>query len=292
MGQESKGILSGIVSAFSPIASSLIGAFTGSRENRMQRNASMELAKYQYQRDLEMWNRANEYNSPQEQMKRLEAAGLNPNLVYGNGAVGNSSGQLPKFNAPNLQFGIPNPAEGLPNTISMFQDFQIKQQQLDNLRAQEEAIKTSNAIKGFQAKNADTFYREQANIITQKRMAGIYSGDTAAEKLDQLKLKNEQTRSLWPYQLSFMQGKNRAQMIEAEKNLAATAKIKQDTELNKLKTDWFVTTLIGKFGLDVAKTVIGATGVGKLGKMAGQINQNRRKTPRYNSAESWRQMGY
>lgn len=33
-----------------------------------------------------MWNQANEYNTPQQQMQRLTDAGLNPNLVYGNGA--------------------------------------------------------------------------------------------------------------------------------------------------------------------------------------------------------------
>lgn len=34
--------------------------------------------------DLELWNLANKYNSPVEQMKRYQEAGLNSNLVYGN----------------------------------------------------------------------------------------------------------------------------------------------------------------------------------------------------------------
>lgn len=40
-----------------------------------------------------MWKKNNEYNSPVEQMKRLRAAGLNPDLMYGSpsAAVGNSS---------------------------------------------------------------------------------------------------------------------------------------------------------------------------------------------------------
>ena len=32
---------------------------------------------------LEDWNRQNEYNSPEAQMRRFKAAGLNPNLIYG-----------------------------------------------------------------------------------------------------------------------------------------------------------------------------------------------------------------
>lgn len=36
------------------------------------------------------WKQQAHYNSPAEQMKRLKAAGLNPNLVYGNGSVQNT----------------------------------------------------------------------------------------------------------------------------------------------------------------------------------------------------------
>ena len=36
-----------------------------------------------YQQDIDFWNMQNQYNSPEEQMKRYEAAGLNKNLIYG-----------------------------------------------------------------------------------------------------------------------------------------------------------------------------------------------------------------
>ena len=49
-------------------------------------------AKKAFERNLYMWNLNNQYNSPVEQMARLKAAGLNPNLVYGSGnVVGNTS---------------------------------------------------------------------------------------------------------------------------------------------------------------------------------------------------------
>lgn len=41
--------------------------------------------------NLEQWERENKYNSPVEQMRRLRAAGLNPDLVYG-GNVANTAG--------------------------------------------------------------------------------------------------------------------------------------------------------------------------------------------------------
>lgn len=45
-----------------------------------------EMFEKQGQRELDYWNMQNQYNLPAEQMKRLKDAGLNPNLVYNNGA--------------------------------------------------------------------------------------------------------------------------------------------------------------------------------------------------------------
>ena len=63
----------------------------------------MELAQYAYRKDLEMWQRMNEYNAPSAQMSRLQEAGLNPNLVYGTGTVtGNTSSGMPSFPVPSV----------------------------------------------------------------------------------------------------------------------------------------------------------------------------------------------
>lgn len=50
-----------------------------------------KLAAQQNQYNIDMWNMQNEYNSPMNQMKRFEEAGLNPNLIYGQGSAGNAS---------------------------------------------------------------------------------------------------------------------------------------------------------------------------------------------------------
>lgn len=45
-----------------------------------------------------MWNLQNAYNDPSAQMRRLEAAGLNKNLVYGGGNVtGNTTSNYPTY---------------------------------------------------------------------------------------------------------------------------------------------------------------------------------------------------
>ncbi|MBQ8501023.1 MAG: hypothetical protein IJ494_01780 [Bacteroides sp.] len=49
------------------------------------------LARQQNQWNIEQWNRENAYNSPTAQMSRFKAAGLNPDLIYGQS---NTSGQI------------------------------------------------------------------------------------------------------------------------------------------------------------------------------------------------------
>ena len=60
---------------------------------------NVRLQKMQNDFNLEMWNKNNEYNSPQAQMQRFKDAGLNPNLIYSQGSAGLSSSP-PVKNAP------------------------------------------------------------------------------------------------------------------------------------------------------------------------------------------------
>jgi len=52
-------------------------------ENEKNREYNLNLAKMQNQWNVEQWNRENAYNSPAAQMARYKAAGLNPDLIYG-----------------------------------------------------------------------------------------------------------------------------------------------------------------------------------------------------------------
>lgn len=93
------------------ILSGVAGLFGQNKQNkanlelvREQNNAQMALAKYQADRNLDLWNLNNEYNTPKAQMQRYKDAGLNPNLIYGNGSAsaGNSSSPADGYNAPTL----------------------------------------------------------------------------------------------------------------------------------------------------------------------------------------------
>lgn len=75
-------------------------------ENQKNRDWNLNLAKLQNQWNIDQWNRENAYNSPASQMARYKAAGLNPDLIYGQ---------------PNLSAASPEMTSGdgsLPTDVS------------------------------------------------------------------------------------------------------------------------------------------------------------------------------
>lgn len=121
--------------------------------------ANKDMAKYQYEKNLEQWYRENEYNSPDQQMRRLRNAGLNPNLVYGNGSVsGNTTTSGPRYQAPDIEYNyepFQMQADGIMKAIDFVNNQKLKDAQaaetmarVENLATQRDALraKTENEI--------------------------------------------------------------------------------------------------------------------------------------------------
>lgn len=98
---------------------------------------------------MKAWNLANDYNHPINQMERLKAAGLNPNLVYGSGSVaGNTSG------APALVGGqVSTMAESIFKPVSAVMSTIQGNANIRNTIAQTGAHNAAAAASGAQAAN-------------------------------------------------------------------------------------------------------------------------------------------
>lgn len=57
----------------------------------------------QQQYNKEIWDYQNAYNTPQAQMERLQAAGLNPRLIYGSSEGGGQAGPIAATEVPTQQ---------------------------------------------------------------------------------------------------------------------------------------------------------------------------------------------
>lgn len=117
--------------------------------NKKERQFQWEMSQYEYQNAVEMWNRTNIYNSPVEQRKRLEAAGLNPALMYGKGASPGIASPAPSVDAPDegnfgRNMGFDTNTNGLQGMLNAYND--LRQTNADiNLK---EALARLNRLKG------------------------------------------------------------------------------------------------------------------------------------------------
>jgi len=115
------------------------------------RRYSKKIYNQQKRDNVEFWNMQNAYNSPEAQMGRFKAAGLNPNLIYGQQNTGGAP-QTPDFKnvpgvAPRFQSG-----DSL-NNINSFYDIELKKQMINNTKAQYDVIKNEDGIKKSRAQN-------------------------------------------------------------------------------------------------------------------------------------------
>lgn len=103
-----------------------------------------EMAQLQNQYNIQQWDRENVYNSPQAQMERYKAAGLNPNLIYGQQNFSAQSPELVGSIAPKQA------AQGSPvldtTAVTAAQQGALLEAQRENVEA-DTALKNAESIK-------------------------------------------------------------------------------------------------------------------------------------------------
>lgn len=247
------GIISGVGSLFGGLGSSAMNNKAVQDTNK----ANMEIAKYQaqwqqqenekaYQRSLNMWNLQNEYNSPTQQMARIRAAGLNPNLVYGNGVTGNSSGSTPqyepaKFNAPTMQ-AYRGWNLGISDAISQFLAYRTAKAQVDNMEAQNSLIRQQTATEATkQANIAASTSRSEFDLNMAKELKDV-SVSSAIADMNQKQASASQgwtkaNREVIQYELDKALFDNKIKLSNQEylKALQSVRQLQQDNDINSFR---------------------------------------------------------
>lgn len=247
------GIISGVGSLLGGLGSSAMNNKAVQDTNK----ANMEIAKYQaqwqqqenekaYQRSLNMWNLQNEYNSPTQQMARIRAAGLNPNLVYGNGVTGNSTGSTPqyepaKFNAPTMQ-AYRGWNLGISDAISQFLAYRTVKAQVDNMEAQNSLIRQQTATEATkQANIAASTSRSEFDLSMAKELKDV-SVSSAIADMNQKQASASQgwtkaNREVIQYELDKALFNNKIKLSNEEylKALQSVRQLQQDNDINSFR---------------------------------------------------------
>jgi hypothetical protein len=138
------------IAALAAVAGQGISAYSTGKSNLKSRQFADNMYSRQRADALADQAMVNEYNSPAAQMKRLKAAGLNPNLVYGDGATTNAapvrSSSPPSWKSEAPQFS----GEFVGQSLALHQDLKMRQAQQDQLAAATAVAKQDAALKAAQ----------------------------------------------------------------------------------------------------------------------------------------------
>lgn len=187
-------------------------AMMNAANNRQQRAFAREMYRVQRTDSLSDWNMQNFYNSPAQQMARLKAAGLNPNLVYGNGATATSP-SMPRSSSGSTPSTNPTRVDS-PNFMGVYDlqlrkaDMDMKREailnmQKDRQKKDADILETMSRVPGYGLKQAlDSYNLEWLKTTDQLRKDQLSSGidQTKANTLYTLS-QNERAAAMQAYSL-------------------------------------------------------------------------------------------
>ena len=260
-----------IIGGLGALGSSLIG-MSSQRKANIQ---NMELAKYQnnwqtaeneraYARNLEMWNMQNAYNAPTAQMSRLRQAGLNPNLVYGNGVTGNSAGSAPQYEPAKIQRAHMEPYRGwnlgLSDAASMYMAARQNKAQVENMEAQNKLIREQARTEGIRQGNIAMSTARSGFDLNLARQLRDVSIDRAIAEKNLAEARNadswtDANRKVLQYELDRALFDNKVRLSQAEYSsvMEGLRKLKQDNDINAFRYHLERVIGNGKTAIEVAR---------------------------------------
>lgn len=186
-----------------------------------QAAAQSKLNQESFNQNVQMWNMQNEYNSPVQQMARLQEAGLNPNLIYGSTDGGTASSPPQLTPATVGRADAPNYADSIKGNAAL-EAIQAYTQglQMDNLSAQNDFIKARARKEAADAALTESFVPYSDTLAEQKVTQGAENIINTRARTSKLEI---------DYQLSA----KTIDKIEEETNLIITKYYMARNDLNK-----------------------------------------------------------
>lgn len=127
--------------------------YAAGKMNKKTREWNEKMYGIQREDALRDWNMQNAYNSPEAQMQRFKAAGLNPNLIYGQQ---NESAAVRSTDVKGWNPQTPDIQTGARHAISSFADYTLQSEQIKNMEASRKSIEADLLLKQISAANMAT----------------------------------------------------------------------------------------------------------------------------------------
>lgn len=211
----------------------LLSSFFG---NEISKSTSKSLMRYQYNLNQQGIDTANRYNLPINQLDRLRSAGLNPNLVYGNGQV---AGMTSEGNASTNQGYKQVPFDtGINDAVNRFLQSQQITQSVDESKTRQAEMmqKIAESMERqhyYELQNNffDDTYFDRMKQLKQVIENLVLEGDYKVQLTSNLKGEANRIQADIDYIMS-KTDLTREQIISE-----GTKRALQDTQMKKLMSD-------------------------------------------------------
>lgn len=151
-----------------------------SQQTEREYNHAYNLNQQNYENQLDMWNRTNDYNHPANQMSRYMEAGLNPNLIYGQSNTASNPNVMSSVQGRahdpvyrNINFG--NVGQQFISMLSSLEDLHSKKRE----NQIQDAV-ANDIISSYDLKNE--FLSQNIRLADLEFKKGRY--DLAAKRMD------------------------------------------------------------------------------------------------------------
>lgn len=147
------------------LAGSAINAGANAQLSKRQRRYNDLLFDKEAENRLHMWNLQNEYNTPKAQMERFQEAGLNPNLIYGQGTPGNAQ----KVDTTTHK-GYPTPEMNIqiPNIFKEIQEAKLRDTMIEGQTQKNIGLAHDNSYKVQTLQSRIDARINQNNLLLQR----------------------------------------------------------------------------------------------------------------------------
>lgn len=205
---------------------SILGGLTGGLFDFMMGERKYERDRNDANRD---WDRQNAYNSPKAQMERFKEAGLNPNLMYGQGTPGNASASplaAQKSGAPEHKLDL---QQIYGDAKRLEANMQQTQQTVENLKTNQELMKTnmelSRMLMPHRISNLDSQTTWREGMLEPSIGEKYLKMSQENQKMDLNRQANERQERMLKSTLSL--NSYRSQNIQAQTALTTQLRLKE-----------------------------------------------------------------
>lgn len=203
--------------------------------------SNVALSERQRNTSIEMQDKMNQYNSPEEQVKRMRAAGLNPNISNGQVIGANESAPYQSYQLPQLRDLMSDASNSSLTLAQAKTEDAMRQVRIEEAQANIDNLAANSVKLGLESENLRIV--NQFAAAEKQAAIGLTKAQTRYTWADIRKVNQEsrnlayQLKNVLPAEVMKSLSESNVNVLRLDEILATIANIKASTEQTEAQTE-------------------------------------------------------